>query len=102
MEFAKDGKVLLTLSSKEISYNHQEFPHDTAKQAANRIFPILKGSLLYGLTKEKDVGVGLKAHGEYPEREIIFTTQEIKHNYDVSTWTWWLLHHLEVLIKKDF
>lgn len=102
MEFTTNGQTLLTINSREIKYNHTDFPNDTAKQATARIFPLLKGALLHGLTKDRPSILRLKAHKDQPEREITFAVHGIEHNYTINTWTWWLLHHLESHIKKNF
>ena len=102
MEFAQEGKPVLVFSAKEIRYNHDEYPNDTAKQAAHRIFPLLRGTLLQSLTTNRPVQMNIRAHDEHPERHITFTTSSIEHNYELSTWNWWFIHHIEELIKKNF
>ena len=102
MEFSKNGTEILRLTSREIRYNHSEFPNDTAKQAAQRIFPMIRGTMLHGLTKDKPVTIRLRAYEDQPEREITFAVHGIEHNYVINTWTWWMLHNLEELIAKNF
>jgi hypothetical protein len=103
-----DGKMLMQFKSSTIVFNRDEYPHDTAKQAARRVYEFLQRfqqpQISLGITSKDGVNWTIKPWKQFPERHIqMFVDDGIRHNYDehdLDTWHWWFLNELTTLMKK--
>lgn len=91
--------VILTIKSSGIFYNQDAFPHDTAGQAAQRIYDSIK-TKCPDLGIELDLNLTLQSYKEYPQRKFRVNKDGVDHNYDVDTWHWWMLEYLDRLVKS--
>lgn len=99
-----NNDLLFTISSSGLQYNFEKYPHDTSKQAAQKVFECLQDAkLLTALERQNCAYFRLKAYREYGEREIVFSTNGVTHNYtDVSLFYYHMFEHLTTLIRKKY
>lgn len=93
-------QAVLTIKSSGLSYNQDAFPQDTTEQAARRVYEIIKpkhtqfGAVL-------DLNLTLASYKEFPEKHFRVSKNGVEHNYDVDTWHWWMLEHLDKIVKSS-
>lgn len=90
---------ILSVKSSGLFYNRDAFPQDTTEQAALRVYEIIRpkntnfGAVL-------DLNLRFNAYNEFPERYFRVNKSGVEHNYDVDTWHWWMLEHLDKIVKS--
>lgn len=93
-----DSKTVIMFKSSGIQYNREQFPSDTAQQAARRVYDVIKPPVK--LLPQPVVNFTLHAWRDYPERTFKLSKDGIEHTFELDTWHWWLMHYLEELVKR--
>lgn len=92
-------QTVLTVKSSGLFYNQDAFPQDTTEQAARRVFDIIRPKY-NNLIAPLDLNLTLDAYREFPKRYFRVNKSGVEHNYDVDTWHWWMLEHLDRIVKS--
>lgn len=102
VSFADKDGILLTVKSSGVEYNRELHPHDSYKKAAERVFQFIEERLLTARAMDSKTpiyDIGLKAWTEYEARHFIITAQGVQHNFNLDNWHWWMIEHLNTLLK---
>ena len=93
------GEAVLEFKSSCVQYNRDQYPDDSFKQAAEKVYEGLWVHS-YDFRTNKCITFEVPQWGPNPERKIFITPDGITHNYEVDTWHWWVLNSVEKLIKQ--
>jgi len=92
------SKQILAIKSSGIVYNRDAFPNDSSKQAAERVYACIKP--FSKQINQPELNWQLDAWNEYPKRMFKASKDGIEHNFDLDLWHWWMMDHLEKLVKN--
>lgn len=95
-----NGPKILTIKTSGITYNRDEFPQDTAKQAAQRVYDVIKPKHDH-VGAQLDLNLTLSAFKEHPQRKFRVNKDGVQHDYNVDTWHWWMLEYLGKLAQHS-
>jgi len=95
-----NGPKVLSIKTSGITYNREQFPQDTAEQAARRVYEIMKPKTnTFGVTLDLDLK--LQAYKEFPQQYFRVNKEGVEYSYDVDTWHWWMLEYLNKIVKSS-
>lgn len=106
IQFADKNGVLLTIKSTGVEYNRTERPHDSYRQAAENFFNFIQERLIpVGGTVSHTspiYDIGLKAWRQYEAKKFEVCRTGITHNFELDNWHWWMIDHLQTLLRTKF
>lgn len=94
------GTPVLKIKTSGLEYNRETYPHETSKQAAERVYQVLTRAL--HTDAKPGLHLTLAAFGDYPQTTFILSSQGCQHDFNLDLWHWWMIEHLVHLLSKRY